>query len=255
MSTPNIYAAVLRLADQRAATRPFKRHLDVGAGTGELIRLVRERFKAESAACDYTDQLMKLPGQRVEIANLNSQPLPYAASSFDLITATEVIEHLEHFRETLREFFRVLEPGGMCVLTTPNVLNLNSRLRFLWFGFGNLFGPLPVKHGELFSTGGHINPVSYFYIAHALMDAGFERLQWTVDKPQRSAIAKLILFYPFIRVFGALAYQREVAKYRTVDSSNAPLVRAMNERAMLLGRTIVVAAVKPSGAVSLGVMG
>lgn len=245
MSTQNIYAAVLRLAEPRAVTRPFRKHLDVGAGTGELIRLMRDRFKVESAACDYTDQLMKLPGQRVEIANLNTQPLPYSANSFDFVTATEVIEHLEHFRETLREFFRVLEPGGLCVLTTPNILNLNSRLRFLWFGYWNLFGPLPVKHGALYSTGGHINPVSYFYIAHALMDAGFERLEWTVDKPQRSAYAKMVLWYPLIRLFGALAYQREVTKYRTVDEQNAPLVRAMNHTDMLLGRTIVVSAVKP----------
>ncbi len=245
MSTQNIYAAVLRLAEHRAATQPFRKHLDVGAGTGELIRRVRERFGVESAACDYTDKLMALRGQKVDIANLNSQPLPYASGSFDLVTATEVIEHLEHFREAVREFYRVLEPGGLCVLTTPNILNLNSRLRFLWFGYWNLFGPLPVKHGALYSTGGHINPVSYFYIAHALMDAGFARVEWTVDKPQRSAYAKLVLWYPFIRLFGAWAYQREVAKYRTVDELNAPLVRAMNHPDMLLGRTIVVAAVKP----------
>ncbi len=247
MSTQNIYAAVLRLAEQRAAVQPFRKHLDVGAGTGGLIQLMRERFKVESSACDYTDQLMKLPGQRVEIANLNSQPLPYAAHAFDLVTATEVIEHLEHFRETVREFYRVLEPDGLCVLTTPNILNLNSRLRFLWFGYWNLFGPLPVKHGALYSTGGHINPVSFFYIAHALMDAGFEKVEWTVDKPQRSAIAKLVLLYPFIRILGALAYQKEVTKYRTVDAQNAPLVRAMNTTDMLLGRTIVVSAVKPGG--------
>lgn len=247
MSTQNIYAAVLRLAGQRAAVRPFRKHLDVGAGTGELIRLMREQFKTDSAACDYTDQLMKVPGQRVEIANLNSQPLPYAASSFDLLTATEVIEHLEHFRETMREFHRVLEPGGLCVVTTPNILNLNSRLRFLWFGYWNLFGPLPVKHSALYSTGGHINPVSYFYIAHAMMDAGFEDIAWTVDKPQRSAWPKLVLLYPFIRLFGALAYRKEVNKYRTVDAQNAPFVQAMNYPNMLLGRTIVVSAVKPGG--------
>ncbi len=247
MSTENIYAAVLRLTEKRGTTHPFRQHLDVGAGTGGLIRLMRERFKAESAACDYTDQLMKLPGQRVDIADLNTQPLPYTANSFDLVTATEVIEHLEHYRETLREFFRVLEPGGMCVLTTPNILNLNSRLRFLWFGYWNLFGPLPVKNGALYSTGGHINPVSYFYIAHALMDAGFEQVAWTVDKPQRSAMPKLALLYPFIRLFGALAYRREVTRYHTVDNQNAPFVRAMNHPDMLLGRTIVVSAVKPGG--------
>lgn len=246
MSTQNIYAAVLRLAEQRAAVKPFRRHLDVGAGRGELIKLVRERFQVESAACDYTDQLMKLPGQRVEIANLNSEPLPYAANSFDLLTATEVIEHLEHFREAVREFYRVLEPGGLCVLTTPNILNLNSRLRFVWFGYWNLFGPLPVKHSALYSTGGHINPVSYFYIAHALMDAGFEQVDWTVDKSQRSAIAKLIFWYPLIRFFGALAYRREVVRYKTIDPQNAPFVRAMNHPDMLLGRTIIAAARKPA---------
>lgn len=247
MSTENIYAAVLRLAGKHADTRPFRKHLDVGAGTGGLIQLVRARFQAESSACDYTDALMKLPGQRVEIANLNTQPLPYTDSAFDLVTATEVIEHLEHYRETVREFFRVLEPGGMCVLTTPNILNLNSRLRFLWFGYWNLFGPLPFKNGALYSTGGHINPVSYFYIAHALVDAGFEQIEWTVDKPQRSAIPKLLLLYPLIRLFGALSYRREVNRFRTVDVHNAPFVRAMNHPDMLLGRTIVVSAVKPGG--------
>lgn len=78
------------------------------------------------------------------------------------------------------------------------------------------------------------------------MDAGFEQVQWTVDKPQRSAYAKLVLWYPLIRLFGAIAYQREVSKYRTIDAQNAPLVRAMNQPDMLLGRTIVVAAVKPA---------
>jgi SAM-dependent methyltransferase len=188
MSTHNIYTAVLRLAEQRAAVKPFRKHLDVGAGTGELIRLMRERFKVESAACDYTAQLMRLPGQRVEIANLNTQPLPYAASSFDLVTATEVIEHLEHFRETLREFFRVLEPGGMCVLTTPNILNLNSRLRFLWFGYWNLFGPLPVKHGDLFSTGGHINPVSRLLLLHRARADGRGLRARGVDCGQATAL-------------------------------------------------------------------
>ncbi len=79
------------------------------------------------------------------------------------------------------------------------------------------------------------------------MDAGFERVEWTVDKPQRSAIPKLVLLWPFIRLFGAMAYQREAVKYRTVDVNNAPLVQAMNHTDMLLGRTIVVAAVKPGG--------
>ena len=243
MSTERIYRAVLDVAAARGGK--FRQHLDVGAGHGRLIELVRSRFDTESRACDYTETLMKLPGQEVDVVNLNRESLPYDGARFDLLTATEVIEHLERYRETLREFFRVLKPGGLCVLTTPNVLNMNSRLRCLWFGFANLFGPLPVRHAALFSTGGHINPVSYFYVAHALLDAGFESVAVTVDKYQRSSLAKAVLLWPWIKFFGSLAWRREVHRYRTIDANNAPLVKALNSLPLLAGRTIVVSALKP----------
>lgn len=162
-----------------------------------------------------------------------------------MVTATEVVEHLECYRGVLRDIHRVVKPGGLCLLTTPNVLNLNSRLRFLWFGFWNLFGPLPVKNSALYSTGGHINPVSVFHLAHALMDAGFGSVALTVDKYQRSAIPRLVLLHLPLKLFGALAYRGEVRRYETIGAENAPFVRAMNSLPMLLGRTIVVSAVKP----------
>lgn len=245
MATERIYQTVVELAAAHAAAAPLKRHLDVGAGAGQLIELFRQRFQTESFACDYTDKLMKLPGQKVDIANLNSEKLPYPGASFDLVTATEVVEHLENHRDVLRELHRVLKPGGLCILTTPNILNLNSRLRFLWFGYWNLFGPLPVKHGSLYSTGGHINPISYFYLAHSLMDAGFTDVKLRVDKFQRSAVPKLLFWFVPIKIFGALAWRKEVRKYHTIDEANAPLVRATNSIPMLLGRTIVVAVAKP----------
>ena len=245
MSTENIYATVMRLVDAHTQHEPLYRHLDIGAGSGRLIELFRQKFGAESSACDYTGQLMKLPGQKVDIVNLNNEKLPYKDASFDIVTATEVVEHLENHRDVLRELHRVLKPGGICVLTTPNILNLNSRLRFLWFGYWNLFGPLPVKHSALYSTGGHINPISYFYLAHSLMDAGFSEVKLRVDRFQRSALPKLVFWYAPIRFFGAWAWRKEVRRFKTIDEANAPLVKATNSIPMLLGRTIVVAAAKP----------
>jgi ubiquinone/menaquinone biosynthesis C-methylase UbiE len=246
MSTERIYQATLRIAAPWHRARPFRRHLDVGAGRGELIRLFRDRFGTEGTACDYTDELMKLAGQRVDIADLNVQSFPYPDASFDVVTATEVIEHLENFRRVVREIHRVLQPGGVCILSTPNILNLNSRLRFLWFGFWNLFGPLPVRHSKLYSTGGHINPCSWFYLAHALLDAGFAEVTPHVDKYQRSALPKLILLWPFIKVFGAVALARERNRFKTLDPANAPLVHVMNTTPLLLGRTIFACASKPT---------
>jgi len=245
MGTERIYEAVMRVAAARSSRVPFQTHLDIGPGAGRLVTLFQQRFGLQSTACDYTDKLFKLPGRKLDIVDLNRQPLPYGEGAFDLVTASEVVEHLERYRAVLRDIHRVLKPGGLCILTTPNILNLNSRLRFLWFGFWNLFGPLPVNNSALYSTGGHINPVSCFYLGHALRDAGFTELELTVDKYQRSSIPKLVLLFVPIKICGGLAWRTEVRKYRTINADNAPFVKSMNSVPMLLGRTLVVSARKP----------
>ena len=245
MSTRPIYDKTVELVQSRSP-QVSGNYLDIGSGAGELIKQVLKSFKVEPRACDYTAELMKLPGQPVDIANLNQEPLPYPNSTFNLVTCTEVIEHLEHYRETLREIHRVAADGGLVIISTPNILNLKSRLRFLWFGFWNLFGPLHMKESRLYSTGGHINPVSYFYIAHSLYDAGFQDIQVTVDKYQRSSfLAYLFLIAP-IRFFGARAFRKEVRKYQTIDELNQEVVKSMNSRNLLLGRTVIVSAFKRS---------
>lgn len=244
MAVDRIHKKAMELVLAEPGCHSWTRHLDIGAGHGELIKRMRDVLKVQSSVCDYTDALMKLPDQKVDIANLNHEPLPYADAIFDVVTATEVIEHLEDYRQVLREIYRVLKPGGVCILSTPNVLNLNSRLRYLWFGFYNLFGPLPVKNSALYSTGGHINPVSWFYVAHSLLDAGFASVSPHIDHRQRSGMAKLIFLYPFIRLMGAWAMHKERTRVKTLDGANEPLVRAMNSIDMLLGRTIITKSIK-----------
>ena len=244
LSTDQILTKVVTLS--REPVSGGGRYLDVGSGTGALIALVRAALpNIECHACDYTDTLMKIPDQKVDVANLNEDALPYAADTFDLVTCTEVIEHLENYRRLVREIFRVTKPGGTAIFTTPNVLNLQSRLRYLFFGFWNLFGPLPVGRTESYSTVGHITPVSYFYLAHALAESGFALSQLEIDKLQRSAMPKLIILWPFIALFGYLAKQREIRRYGTVDQSNKSIVEAMNSVKMLLARTIIVVARRP----------
>jgi SAM-dependent methyltransferase len=244
MSTEKIYQAVLKVARKTQSEHPPKTHLDIGAGTGRLIRLLHDELDLESSACDYTDELMELPGQRVDVVDLNDDRLPYSAGSYDIVTATEVIEHLKDYRGLLSDIYRVLTPGGTCILSTPNVLNLNSRLRYLWFGFPDLFGPIAIGDKQLQSTGRHISPVPYFYLAHALLEAGFSSLSLSFDRYQRSGVAKLILLLAPMKVLGGIALWKEVRKYKTVDLQNRELVRVSNSLAMLLGRTIIVSARK-----------
>jgi len=124
-------------------------YLDIGSGTGELIELVKTNFNVSCYAVDYTDTLMQDKKQKVDVTDLNHCSLPYDDNFFDAVTFTEVIEHLEDHRKILKEINRVLKKDGVLVVTTPNILNMKSRIRFLLVGFYNLFGPLHVKESAL----------------------------------------------------------------------------------------------------------
>jgi len=248
MSTEQIYNATINqiLNHFRQTGRQTELcHLDIGSGSGDLVKLLKKQMNTKATCCDYTDELMQLPGQQVDLIDLNNKKeLPYSDSTFDIVTATEVIEHLEDFRAILREIYRVLKPGGVCVLSTPNILNLNSRLRNLWFGFADLMGPLPIHSRKIESCAGHINPISIFYLIHALSEINFEKIEFTVDKYQRSGIGKSILFLLPIKMFAWKIWRREVNKYKTIDNSNKNIVNYINSLPILLGRTIVVSASK-----------
>ncbi len=221
--------------------------LDIGAGAGRLIPRLKDALPGiETHACDYIDTLMEEPGQKVDLADLSEDPLPYPSETFDLVTCTEVVEHLENYRRLARETFRVTKQGGTAIFSTPNILNLQSRLRFLFFGFWKLFGPLPIGRAESFSTVGHINPVSFFYLAHALAEAGFQIEPLEIDKIQRSGVPRLVFLWPLIAFFGALARRRETNHYETINAGNRAIVKSLNSWKMLLGRTIIVVARKPA---------
>jgi ubiquinone/menaquinone biosynthesis C-methylase UbiE len=239
------HRAVIAAVKHAATTDLHGDHLDIGSGTGDLLRLFAEQFPLRSFACDYTGELMKIPGQRVEIVDLNRDPLPFSDNQFALVTCIETIEHLENFRELIREIYRVLQPGGLAVFSTPNILNLRSRWRFLTSGFYNLFGPLAVDESSIHSTRGHINPVSWFYLGHALLSAGFENLQLSTDKYQRrSFLAFPILALP-IFLGERIASYRDRHRYRALDERNIDIVRPINSRKVLFGRTLIVTATKP----------
>jgi SAM-dependent methyltransferase len=111
-----------------------KRILDVGCGTAGLSQLVT-REGGLYFGCDFFEKMLEfgqaftsdLPeGARAALARSSAIALPFAASSIDVAIGFDVIEHLAGGapwqRQFLCEIRRVLRPGGLLLLTTPNRL-------------------------------------------------------------------------------------------------------------------------------------
>ncbi len=251
MSTQKIYAAIIESAKHglpSTATPGGVRHLDIGAGRGELIGELRCHFPLIPSACDLHVDRFRGDNVTCVTVDLNHERLPYPDAQFDLVTCSEVVEHLENYRALLRDAFRVTANGGLLVLTTPNVLNLKSRVRYMVSGFPNLFGPLPLANDRRSSTRTHISSIPYFYLAHALLEAGFDRVQLRIDKVQKASVCWLILLVPFIFAGRRHFMMQERQKYKTLTEDNDLLVAAHFSWPLLVGRTIVVSAVKPGDA-------
>jgi 2-polyprenyl-3-methyl-5-hydroxy-6-metoxy-1,4-benzoquinol methylase len=103
-----------------------KRVLDAGCGAGygsaEMARTALVVVGADCApeALAFARQSYRLDNLAFEQASCAA--LPHRDSSFDLVVAFEVIEHLENWREFLLEARRVLAPAGQFIVSTPNKL-------------------------------------------------------------------------------------------------------------------------------------
>jgi 2-polyprenyl-3-methyl-5-hydroxy-6-metoxy-1,4-benzoquinol methylase len=114
--------------------------LDVGAGRGDLlVRLQRLGRFSHLAGADLVAFSGPLPDIEWITCDLN-EPLPVPDESYDTLLAVEVIEHLENPWGAARDWFRVLRPGGLAIVTTPNNESLRSLLTLAVRGHFAAFG-------------------------------------------------------------------------------------------------------------------
>jgi SAM-dependent methyltransferase len=123
---------ITRILPAHAAGR--KRAVDLGAGSGALAVRLRD-LGLDVLAVDIDAEGFRAPVPFLRL-DLNDPTfarflLAEGGGGFDLITAVEVIEHLESAIGFLRNVRRLLNPGGAAVITTPNVDNLPARAKWL----------------------------------------------------------------------------------------------------------------------------
>lgn len=106
---------------------PHTRVLDAGCGEGVLVEEYASRLRIEGIDASYSSS-------RVRRGSLTA--LPYANGEFDRALCLDVLEHLtfEEQPQALAELYRVLAPGGVVLVSVPNLAHLQSRVQFLLRG-------------------------------------------------------------------------------------------------------------------------
>jgi SAM-dependent methyltransferase len=102
------------------------RAVDLGAGHNLLNYLLREKLRLKPLATD----LVVVDSTNMIQCDFH-ESLPFPNCAFDLVTSTEVFEHIWNPWLFLTEQFRILRPGGVIYLATPNFARVEARLKLV----------------------------------------------------------------------------------------------------------------------------
>ena len=145
ISAGPIYQTVLHLC------RSLRLHgdlLEFGAGTATLAKKLSVSHTCGTITCaDIRPRPECLPASILWLQSDLNYPIPVPDNSYNFVVSTEVIEHLENPRATFREFYRLLRPGGILIVTTPNQESVRSFAALLMGGhFAGFLGPSYPAH-------------------------------------------------------------------------------------------------------------
>ncbi|ACS80710.1 class I SAM-dependent methyltransferase [Maridesulfovibrio salexigens] len=238
MATKQIRRALTKIIKDRFSGQTGIRHLDIGAGVGGFTKQIKDACNLDTEACDFHSERFEPTDITIKKVNVCKEKLPYEDNSFDLVTSVEVIEHLDSYENLIGEAKRVLKPGGLLILTTPNILNMNSRISYFLNGFQQMFAPIPMKNEEHYSTGSHISPIHYFFLVHALTEKDFKNIDCHSDKIQKSSFGKWLTCLPVLALSKVLFFMKQKKKHLSED--NMKYVNDMFSFRMLTSRTLIV---------------
>ena len=113
--------------------------LDVGCGTGELMRLVQSHHpQATLVGIDVTPEMMAVAREkfqrapRVRLCLAEAEALPFAAESFDAVVSCNMLHHVRAIDQLFRECARVLRPRGQLVVVDWSRDFQHCRLAHYW---------------------------------------------------------------------------------------------------------------------------
>lgn len=144
--------------------RQSNRLLDIGFGAGTVLEIA-EKQSWQVCGLEVSRPAFEHAKERgFEVFYGGLREAGYPDGHFDVITASEILEHLPDPVSDLREIVRILRPGGLFWATTPSARALSFRLLNLKWSVLS-----PPEHIQLYSRKG---------AALMLRAAGFEKIRF-----------------------------------------------------------------------------
>ena len=116
--------------------------LEIGCGTGGLL-VAAARAGREIVGVDVASRWLVVARRRLadhglaaRLVAAQAERLPWPDATFDSVVADSVLEHLDDPSEALREWLRVLKPGGALVVWSPNRFTLTTDPHLGLWGVG-----------------------------------------------------------------------------------------------------------------------
>ena len=191
--------------------QPVGKLLDVGCGGGRFLNRMKKRgWQVEGIDFDARaiEKAISHYDIRAHVGDLMQCALP--SDSFDVITMSQTIEHLHDPNGTLIESLRILKPGGLLVMTTPNVKSLGaSEFGAFWRGWE------APRHLHLFSVESlqRLTQCAGFEIADARTYSAGSAVVYRVSRTNRQKQSGKL---SWLGELGLLlwSYHKELQEYR-----------------------------------------
>lgn len=221
------YDWVCRAIARHAPGAPRGRAIEYGPGSGIYLPVLREHFE-EVVAADvemaYLDGIAGKvrPGSGITLMQDSLLDSRLEEGSFALALCTEVLEHVPDPRAAVNTLHRILAPGGIAVISTPqrySVMEVCARVAFL----PGIVQLVRLAYREPILEMGHISLMTHRTLTGLVREAGFETLEED----------KFALYLPLLAEFGGRAGGRAIeAVERAVHGT--PLDGLLWTQAMVL---------------------
>lgn len=152
--------------------------MDIGCGNGHLLYQLRNNFD-QLLGLEYSSH--RLEQAKINLSEFNFRPVlgsaeemkEISSDSINCVVSADTIEHIPDVYTATNEIFRILQPGGVLIINTPNIAFIKKRMLLLLGRFPSTSQSNEGMGSDIMFDGGHLHYFTYRSLSLLLQKSGF----------------------------------------------------------------------------------